>query len=163
VRRADDYLRAYLGEPLSLLELCRELGVSERTLHYAFQQVRGLSPMAYLRALRLNAVRQELKAAPDTAKVQAIAQRWGFWHPGSSRRRTGGCSASCPPRRATGSRGAASGKVTAHSAERREGAGRPLRCATSVSYRLPRTERPFSRSFPEGRPLKPRRRHNESG
>jgi AraC family ethanolamine operon transcriptional activator len=82
VRRADDHLRARRGGPLSLLELCRELGVSERTLHYAFQQVRGLSPMAYVRAMRLNAVRQELKAAADTASVQAIAQRWGFGHPG---------------------------------------------------------------------------------
>jgi AraC family ethanolamine operon transcriptional activator len=82
VRRADDYLRACRGAPLSLLELCRELGVSERTLHYAFREVRGLSPMAYFRALRLNAVRQELKAGADTATVQAIAQRWGFWHPG---------------------------------------------------------------------------------
>jgi AraC family ethanolamine operon transcriptional activator len=82
VRRADDSLRASRGGPLSLLELCRELAVSERTLHYAFQQVRGLSPMAYCRALRLNAVRQELKAAPDTATVQAIAKRWGFGHPG---------------------------------------------------------------------------------
>jgi AraC family ethanolamine operon transcriptional activator len=82
VRRANDYMRACLGEPLSLLDLCRELGVSERTLHYAFRQVRGLSPMAYCRVLRLNAVRQELKTAADTATVQAIAQRWGFWHPG---------------------------------------------------------------------------------
>src|SRR5262245_30224799 len=32
VRRADDYMRSCLGGPLSLLELCRELGVSERTL-----------------------------------------------------------------------------------------------------------------------------------
>jgi AraC family ethanolamine operon transcriptional activator len=82
VRRADDYMRACLGEPLSLLELCRELGVSERTLHYAFQEVRGLSPMAYFRAVRLNAVRQELKTAADTATVHEVAQRWGFWHTG---------------------------------------------------------------------------------
>lgn len=82
VRRADDYMRACVGEPLSLLDLCRELGVSERTLHYAFQEVRGLSPMAYFRAIRLNAVRQELKTAPDTATVHEIAQRWGFWHTG---------------------------------------------------------------------------------
>jgi AraC family ethanolamine operon transcriptional activator len=82
VRRADDYMRACLGEPLSLLDLCRELGVSERTLHYAFQEVRGLSPMAYFRAVRLNAVRQELKTAPDTATVHEIAQRWGFWNTG---------------------------------------------------------------------------------
>jgi AraC family ethanolamine operon transcriptional activator len=82
VRRADDYLRACLGEPLSLLELCRELEVSERALHYAFQEVRGLSPKAYFRVCRLNAVREELKSAPDTARVQEIAQRWGFWHTG---------------------------------------------------------------------------------
>jgi AraC family ethanolamine operon transcriptional activator len=83
VRRADDYMRACLGEPLSLLELCRELGVSARTLHYAFQEVRGLSPMAYFKAGRLHAVRQELKAAAaHTASVREIARRWGFWHPG---------------------------------------------------------------------------------
>jgi AraC family ethanolamine operon transcriptional activator len=82
VRRADDYMRACLGGPLSLLDLCRELGVSERTLHYAFQEVRGLSPMAYFNVSRLNAVRQALKTAPDTATVRAIAQRWGFWHTG---------------------------------------------------------------------------------
>jgi AraC family transcriptional regulator, ethanolamine operon transcriptional activator len=82
VRRAEDYLRAYLREPLSLLDLCRELAVSERTLHYAFQEVSGLSPMAYYKAVRLNAVRLELKAAADTVTVQEIAQRWGFGHTG---------------------------------------------------------------------------------
>jgi AraC family ethanolamine operon transcriptional activator len=82
VRRAEDYMQANRAEPLSVLELCRELGVSERTLHYAFQEVRGTSPMAYFRALRLNAVRQELRAAADTATVHEIAQRWGFWHTG---------------------------------------------------------------------------------
>jgi AraC family ethanolamine operon transcriptional activator len=83
VRRADDYMWACLGEPLSLSDLCRELGVSERTLLYAFQEVRGLSPMAYFKAGRLNAARQELKAAtPGTVTVREIAQRWGFWHTG---------------------------------------------------------------------------------
>src|SRR5262249_30692512 len=64
VRRAEDYLQAHLRNPLSVLDLCRELAVSERTLNYAFQEFRGLSPMAYFKARRLNAVRQELKAAP---------------------------------------------------------------------------------------------------
>jgi AraC family ethanolamine operon transcriptional activator len=83
VRRADDYMRACLGQPLSRLDLCRELGASERTLHYAFQEVRGLSPMAYFQALQLNVVRQELKAATaGTATVREIAQRGGFWHTG---------------------------------------------------------------------------------
>src|SRR5262249_10139371 len=83
VRRAEDYLRANLGHPLSMFDLCREFDVSERTLRYAFQEARGLSPMAYFKARRLNVVRQELKAAPaDTTTVQEIAQRWGFWHTG---------------------------------------------------------------------------------
>jgi AraC-like DNA-binding protein len=38
--------------------------------------------MAYFRACRLHAVRQELKTAPDRATVQAIARRWGFGHTG---------------------------------------------------------------------------------
>jgi AraC family ethanolamine operon transcriptional activator len=76
-------MRAHLGVPLSVLNLCRELAVSERTLHYAFQEVRSLSPMAYFQARRLNAVRQELKAADaGTATVHEIARRWGFFHTG---------------------------------------------------------------------------------
>ena len=75
-------MRPCLGGSLSLLDLCRELGVSERTLHYAFQEVRGLSPMAYFKAVRLNGARRELKSAAATATVHEIAQRWGYWHTG---------------------------------------------------------------------------------
>jgi AraC family ethanolamine operon transcriptional activator len=82
VRRAEDYMRAHLGDPLSVLDLCREFAVSERTLHYAFREVRGLSPMAYFQAVRLNAVRQELRVAADKMTVHEIAQRWGFCHTG---------------------------------------------------------------------------------
>jgi AraC family ethanolamine operon transcriptional activator len=83
VRRAEEYVRANLGHPLSMFDLCREFDVSERTLRYAFQELRGLSPMAFFKVSRLNAVRQELKAAPaGTTTVQEIAQRWGFWHTG---------------------------------------------------------------------------------
>jgi AraC-like DNA-binding protein len=82
VRRAEEFMRAHWRDPLSVLDLCRELGVSERTLLYAFQEVRGSSPMAYFKASRLNAVRQELKAAPAGTTVREIAQRWGFRHTG---------------------------------------------------------------------------------
>jgi AraC family ethanolamine operon transcriptional activator len=82
VRRAEDYMQAKLAEPVSVLDLCRELAISERTLHHAFQEVRGMSPMAYFMAVRLNEVRQELKTAADTATIYEIARRWGFWHTG---------------------------------------------------------------------------------
>jgi AraC family ethanolamine operon transcriptional activator len=53
--------------------------VSRRTLQYSFQDVLQMSPVAYLRALRLNGVRRDLQAAGD-APVGDVAARWGFWH-----------------------------------------------------------------------------------
>lgn len=84
VRRAEDSMMAHIGEPLTMVDLCAQVGVSERTLHYAFQALLGMSPMAYLMAKRLNGVRRELKAAdPDFETVLEIAARWGFWHTGN--------------------------------------------------------------------------------
>jgi AraC family ethanolamine operon transcriptional activator len=43
-----------------------------------------MSPHAYLKAQRLNRVREDLKSAlGDAGTVAAIAQRWGFWHTGN--------------------------------------------------------------------------------
>lgn len=55
---------------------------SRRTLQYSFQQVLGLKPVKLLRAMRLNGVRRDLRAACPRATVQDIAARWGFWHLG---------------------------------------------------------------------------------
>jgi len=59
-------------------DLCEMLHVSRRTLQYAFETVVGTSPVAYLRALRLNAVRRELRTGLATT-VQDAAARHGFW------------------------------------------------------------------------------------
>lgn len=70
-------------EPVSLLEICRQIGASERKLNYCFQELLGISPGRYLRASRLNAVRRELKRCKDPrSSVQDIAAHWGFWHMG---------------------------------------------------------------------------------
>ncbi|MDZ7937153.1 MAG: helix-turn-helix domain-containing protein [Rhodoferax sp.] len=58
-------------------ELCVELGVSRRTLQNAFHRILGISPLAYLRAIRLGAVRQALKTA---SSVTEAATDMGFWH-----------------------------------------------------------------------------------
>lgn len=71
-------------DPPTLLALCREIGTSPRKLEYCFRDVLGISPHKYLRAVRLNGVRRELKrrdAAP--VRVHDIAARWGFWHMGA--------------------------------------------------------------------------------
>lgn len=63
--------------PLSIAELCGQLGVSRRTIQYAFQHVLNLNPVAYLRAVRLNHVRRALRAGDS---VTAAATKWGFLH-----------------------------------------------------------------------------------
>jgi AraC family ethanolamine operon transcriptional activator len=81
VQRTEEYLAAHLDKPLSILELCAEVGVRERTLRYAFQDRHDMGPMAYFKYLKLNAVRSALKTSPDvSATVEQIARRWGFQH-----------------------------------------------------------------------------------
>lgn len=76
-RRAREIMHARLDQPPSVLALCQELGVSRRTLQNGFQAALGVSPLAYLRAVRLNAARQALKTADS---VTAAATHLGFWH-----------------------------------------------------------------------------------
>lgn len=68
--------------PLSLEALCQEIGTSRRTLNDVFQDLMGLSPARYQRALRLNAVRRALRQARPGTTVQEVATEWGFWHLG---------------------------------------------------------------------------------
>lgn len=67
----------------TIVDICLALGVSERTLQYAFRDYVGMSPVAYLRVCRLNRVRAELASA-DTASttVTQVAMRFGFLHLG---------------------------------------------------------------------------------
>lgn len=68
----------------TLLTVCSEVGASPRKLDYCFRDVLGISPSKYLRAVRLNGARREIKRlAEPTATVHDIAARWGFWHMGA--------------------------------------------------------------------------------
>lgn len=65
--------------PHSVAELTVELGMSRRTLQNACQEVLGISPVQYLRALRLSEARRQLENA---ASVTEAATQFGFWHLG---------------------------------------------------------------------------------
>jgi AraC family ethanolamine operon transcriptional activator len=78
VRAACDVVESCPQNQPTVPELCEQLHVSRRTLQYAFETVVGTSPVAYLRSLRLNAVRRELHAGAATT-VQDAAARHGFW------------------------------------------------------------------------------------
>jgi AraC family transcriptional regulator, ethanolamine operon transcriptional activator len=81
VKVAEDHALSQTGAQLYVSDLCRVAGVSERTLEYAFKEIMGLTPMAYLTRLRLHRVRRALLAAtPGSTTVSAEALDWGFWH-----------------------------------------------------------------------------------
>ncbi|ENH6105273.1 HTH-type transcriptional regulator EutR [Yersinia enterocolitica] len=83
VSKARDYLFENASEAVTVLELCNELYVSRRTLQNAFQQVLGIGPNAYLKTIRLNAVRRELVSPySKQTTVKDAAMQWGFWHLG---------------------------------------------------------------------------------
>jgi AraC family ethanolamine operon transcriptional activator len=83
VRRARDYIDHALDSHQypTIVDVCRETGVSQRSLQYCFLDVTELTPVAYLRLARLHRVRSALRD-PDAAmlKVGDLAARWGFWH-----------------------------------------------------------------------------------
>lgn len=81
VRLAEEYVLTHVDTQLFVTDLCRAAGVSQRTLEYAFKEILGLSPIAYLQRLRLHRVRQALRTGTrDSTTVSAEALKWGFWH-----------------------------------------------------------------------------------
>lgn len=62
VRRAEDFMAAHAGEPLTITAIAAVVGVSSRSLYAGFRRYRGVSPMKHLRLLRLDRVHQVLSA-----------------------------------------------------------------------------------------------------
>jgi AraC family transcriptional regulator, ethanolamine operon transcriptional activator len=83
VKKAEEIAQSYIDKPLTLKQLCDALETSSSALAYGFQDIFGMSPMAYLKIQRLNGVRRALKnAKPDTTTVMQLAHHWGFWSAG---------------------------------------------------------------------------------
>jgi AraC family ethanolamine operon transcriptional activator len=82
VDKACELMMSNPDEPISILDVCSKVGASRRKLNYCFQDVLGISPTQYLRALRLNAVRRGLSNPTAGLTVQDVAASWGFWHLG---------------------------------------------------------------------------------
>jgi len=97
VKAAEDYALSHADERVYVTDLCRAAAVSERALEYAFKEVMGLTPVAYLTRLRLHRVRQALLAATHgSATVSAVALDWGFWHFGDFSRAYKDCFGELP-------------------------------------------------------------------
>lgn len=98
IKLAEDYALAHVGDRLyDVTDLCVASGVSERTLQHAFQNVMGMSPIAYLTRLRLHRVRKALQMATHgSTTVSAQALKWGFWHFGDFSRAYKNCFGELP-------------------------------------------------------------------
>ncbi|MFN9400442.1 MAG: hypothetical protein ACK57T_11870, partial [Dolichospermum sp.] len=54
VKKAEEISKSYKDKPLTLQKLCNELGTSSTALCSGFEEVFGISPMAYIKIQRLN-------------------------------------------------------------------------------------------------------------
>ena len=79
VRRAEAYVRSNVSHNIRLEDIAGAAGVSVRTLQTSFKRDRHVTPMQYLRNLRLDAARQRLLAG---SSVAAAALDTGFSHQG---------------------------------------------------------------------------------
>lgn len=83
LRKARDYIADHLHEPITLVDLCTELGLSRRGVEFLFQDSMGIGPSAFIRHQRLHGVRRDLLTAPQVVGVvKESALQWGFWHMG---------------------------------------------------------------------------------
>jgi AraC-like DNA-binding protein len=83
VAAATEIMRDQAGARLTVAEIARQVGVSERSLQLSFRRQLGLSPREQLRDLRLDQVRRELlMTGAEEKSVSRIAADWGFVHLG---------------------------------------------------------------------------------
>jgi len=81
-RKAVEYIHSRLSNPPSILELCEFTGAGRRALFYAFDELIGLSPIAYLKVTRLQEARRRIIASSQHHCVQLVASNLNFGHLG---------------------------------------------------------------------------------
>ncbi|MFZ6993796.1 helix-turn-helix domain-containing protein [Curtobacterium sp. RRHDQ66] len=78
-----EYLHAHMRDSIAVADLADVAGLSVRSVQESFARVLGVSPLTYLREIRLDRVRDDLLALdPRTVTVGDVAHRWGFAHLG---------------------------------------------------------------------------------
>ena len=79
LRTAIDIIEAEAHMPLTVSSIAARSYVSVRSLQEGFKRELGVSPMAYLREVRLRRAHQSLlESDPTTSTVGSVANRWGF-------------------------------------------------------------------------------------
>lgn len=78
VRRAEEYITAHAGEAITLADIVAAAGVPARSLQVAFRASRGMTPMGFLKAQRLERAHRQLLAHTPETTVAGVATAMGF-------------------------------------------------------------------------------------
>ncbi len=81
VRRAEAFMRASADQPITMPDVAAAAGCGTATLYAAFRRFRDTTPLAVLHGMRLELVREALRAADDSVSTRSIARRFGFTNP----------------------------------------------------------------------------------
>ncbi|GAA0788787.1 AraC family transcriptional regulator [Marinobacterium sediminicola] len=82
VKRVEEYIEAHAQESLTPAMLAEIADVSVRTLYAGFREFRHMSPMEFLRNVRLQRIHEALSRQDNHESVTDIAMHWGFTHMG---------------------------------------------------------------------------------
>jgi AraC-like DNA-binding protein len=83
ISRFGEFLEMRREQPVYLIDICKAIGVSERTLRAACQEQFGLSPTRYLWLRRMYLARRRLaEAEARSTSVTEVAMANGFWELG---------------------------------------------------------------------------------
>lgn len=81
VKRAIDYVNLNINEDISMTDLVDSLNISKRTLERGFNGSYDMSPMAYIKRMKLGKVRGILQiSSPNETTVGEISASFGFYH-----------------------------------------------------------------------------------
>ena len=83
LRNAIDFIGANCARDITMTDIAGAINITPRAVQYMFRRHLDMTPMAYLRRVRLERAHRDLLAAdPSSDTVAAIATRWGFAHTG---------------------------------------------------------------------------------
>ena len=83
LRRSVSFIHENADGDIGLAEIAAAANLTPRAVQYMFRRHLGVTPMEYLRRVRLDHAHRDLQAAnPAVDTVNSIAGRWGFAHAG---------------------------------------------------------------------------------
>jgi AraC family ethanolamine operon transcriptional activator len=80
IKKARDLLHESIEEASNIVNLAKELGISERSLHGTFKKNYGITPKKYLLNLRMNSIKQELLLTDSTTTITSVIQKYHFYN-----------------------------------------------------------------------------------